>query len=66
VTLEDDIVIAGRIAQTLPVILALVKAIEVLVSTDSDSKAQLAAMETAAEAMKLRMDQLKFPAEAAI
>ncbi len=48
---------------SIPVVLALALAITKVVNAKEDAAAQLDALQTAAEALKARMDELKFPTE---
>lgn len=59
-TIFDDVEVT---AESIPVILALVKAISAIVNAKEDASKELDALETAAEAVKKRADQLKFPSE---
>ncbi len=58
----DDLLKGTEIAiGSIPVVLSLVEAITKVVNAKEDAAAQLDALQTAAEAVKYRMDQLKFP-----
>ena len=49
--------------ESLPVVIELVATLAKIVNANGDKTAELDALESAAEALKLRMDQLKFPNE---
>ncbi len=60
----DDLLKGSEIAEgSLPVLLVLIGAITKIVNAKDDAAEQLNALETAAEAIKLRADQLLFPDE---
>ncbi len=61
---SEDLLKGTEIAiGSIPAVLSLVEAITKLVNAKEDPAAQLDALQTASEAVKLRMDQLKFPDE---
>lgn len=60
---KDDVEIAEG---SIPVVLALVAAVTKIVNAKEDTATQLDALETAAEAVKRRLDQLKFPNESEV
>lgn len=60
-TLADDMKVA---ADAVPIVAALAVAIAKLVDGTATAQDQLDALETAAEAVKAKMDALKFPNEA--
>lgn len=63
-TAVDDAIEAAKIGvETVPLVLALVGAITQVVNAQQDPDAQYDALATAAEAIKKRMDELKFPEE---
>jgi len=59
-SIEDDLKIAS---EAIPVVAALAVAIAKIVDGKASSAEQLDALQTAAEAVKARMDALKFPNE---
>lgn len=62
-SIVDGIEDTSLAAESIPVVIALALAITKVVEAKTDSAAQLDALQTAAEAVKRRMDQIKFPNE---
>jgi hypothetical protein len=61
-TTEDNLQIAEKVAESLPAIALLAGAIVKLVAAKNPQE-ELDALQSAAEAVKARMDALKFPNE---
>jgi hypothetical protein len=63
-TIPSDMLEAVKIAEgTIPVVVALATAISKVMDQNATPEVQLDALQTAAEAVKRKMDQLKFPNE---
>lgn len=59
----SDLDVSEIVLENIPVVLSLVEAIKVVINSKPGDKEQLNALETAAEAIKQRLDEIKFPSE---
>ena len=62
--LPEDIDASDIALENIPIVLALLTAIIKIVNAKEDERKQLDALQDAAEAVKERMDEVKFPEEA--